>query len=227
MNDKNGSGKRLDERLWEMQRVLQSATAGDYSARCSVSMKGISGGDPLAVIAPSVNMLIAEVENRGIELQERTLELQRNEEQLLSQREELAAKMRLIERQDAAIQELTNPVLELWDEVLVLPVIGVVDTRRAKSLMSRLLDEVAARQTRFVIIDITGVDVIDTSAADHLIRVVETVGLLGCECLLTGLRPAVAQTLVELSVDLSKITTIGNLKAGLKVCLRKLSEESP
>ena len=107
--------------------------------------------------------------------------------------------------------------------MLALPVIGVVDSRRSVDIMERLLTEVTERQARFVILDITGVDVVDTRTADHFIKVIKAAELLGTTCIVTGIRPAVAQTLVQIGVDLSQVITLRNLQDGLRECLRRMS----
>ncbi len=135
---------------------------------------------------------------------------------------ELADKMQIIERQQFAIQELSTPILQLWDNVVALPVIGVVDTRRSVEIMERLLAEIVARQSKFVILDITGVEVVDTATADHFIKVIRASQLLGAQCIVTGIGPAVAQTLVDIGMDLTAITTMSNLQEGLKECLRRM-----
>jgi rsbT co-antagonist protein RsbR len=123
------------------------------------------------------------------------------------------------------VQELSTPILTLWEDVLALPVIGVVDSRRSAEMMERLLDEIVRSQSRFVIIDLTGVEVIDTSTADHFMKLVKAVGLIGARCVLTGIRPAVAQTLVDLDVNFGQLETLRNLKHGLRYCLRWLDVE--
>ncbi len=128
--------------------------------------------------------------------------------------------------QQMVIQELSTPLLQIWEGVLVLPVIGVVDTRRSAQIMERMLAEIVARQARYVILDITGVEVVDTRTADHFIKVVKASSLLGARCIITGIRPAVAQTLVDIGVDLSRIKTLGNLREGLAECIRLLEKES-
>ena len=145
------------------------------------------------------------------------LELEeKNRSLVASEREKNDALQRL----RLAVQELSTPILELWDDVLALPIIGVVDSRRSSEIMERLLGEVVRRRSRFVIIDITGVELVDTSTADHFIKLVRAVELLGARCMLTGIGPAVAQTLVLLGVDLRALTTLQNLSQGLKECLR-------
>jgi anti-anti-sigma regulatory factor len=136
---------------------------------------------------------------------------------------EIREQMETIERQQTAIQELSTPILQLWDDVLAMPIIGLVDTRRSADIMERMLSEVVSQQSRFVILDITGVDVVDTRTADYFIKVIKAAELLGTQCFLTGIQPAVAQTLVEIGVDLSSIYTLRNLQEGLKECLRVMA----
>ena len=142
------------------------------------------------------------------------------EKQLVSVRE----KNELLERMQTVIQELSTPVLELWDDVLALPVIGIVDTKRSAEMMERLLEVVVLRQAQFVIIDITGVEVVDTATADRFIKLVTAVEYLGARCILTGVRSAVAQTLASLGVDLGTLTTLRTLKHGLIECLRLMDD---
>lgn len=132
-------------------------------------------------------------------------------------------------RQQAIIQELSTPILQLWDSVLALPIIGVVDTRRSLEIMEKLLNEINTRQVKFVILDITGVEVVDTCTADHFIKLIKAAELLGTKCILTGIRPAVAQTLVSTGVDLSSVTTLRNLQEALKECLKQIEgrKEAP
>jgi rsbT co-antagonist protein RsbR len=117
--------------------------------------------------------------------------------------------------------------MEIWDDVLVLPIVGVVDTHRSMDIMSNLLERIVERQSKCVIIDVTGVEMVDTKTADYLLKVVRAAGLLGTRCVLTGLSPAVAQTLVEIGADLSEVRTLRNLKAGLLDCLRFLKTGGP
>ena len=112
--------------------------------------------------------------------------------------------------------------MEIWDDILVLPIVGVVDTRRSLDLMNNLLDRIVETQSRCVIIDVTGVEVVDTKTADYLLKVIRAANLLGSRCVLTGLSPAIAQTLVEIGADLREVNTLRNIKDGLKDCLRYL-----
>lgn len=130
----------------------------------------------------------------------------------------------LSERQQATIRELSTPVLQVWEGVIVLPLIGVVDTHRATDIMEKVLRSIGELAARFVILDLTGVDTVDTKTADHIMKVVRAAQLLGARCVLTGIQPAVAQTLVEVGVELGGFKTLRNLQAGLRACLREMQE---
>ncbi len=153
---------------------------------------------------------------------------QKRLEQQLSARncaleESEAEKSELITRLRLALRELSTPILEVWDDILALPVIGVVDSQRSAEMTARLLEEVSRSRAKCVIVDLTGVDVIDTMAADHFIKLVRAVALLGARCVLTGIKPAVAQALVGLDTGFGKLTTLQNLKHGLRACMRLLA----
>ncbi len=137
---------------------------------------------------------------------------------------ELEDKVKTVEQQSAAIRELSTPVIEIWDDILVLPIVGVVDTHRSVEIMNNLLSAIVDRQAKCVIIDVTGVAVVDTKTADYLLKIVRAAFLLGTRCVLTGLSPAVAQTLVEIGADLGEVRTLRNLKEGLKDSLRHLRQ---
>jgi rsbT co-antagonist protein RsbR len=146
------------------------------------------------------------------------------ERELRTRNEELAtsesAKAQLIDRLRYSIDELSNPILEVWDDVLAMPIIGVVDSRRTADMVQRLLGEVSRTQASFVIIDLTGVEIVDTKTADHLMKLMRKVEVVGARCVLTGIRPAVAETLVDIGVDFGRLTTLRNLKHGLREALR-------
>ncbi len=141
--------------------------------------------------------------------------------QLIRERE----RNEVLEQLQNAVQELSAPILEVWDDVLALPVIGLVDEIRSADMMERLLKAITNKQSRFVILDITGVEVVDTATADRFIKLVRAVELLGSRCVLTGTRAAVAQTLVSLGVDLGPLTTLRTFKHGLKECLRAMAAD--
>jgi len=164
-------------------------------------------------------------DGRAISVFRDVTERKRLEEHLGQRNAELANQQRenadLIERLRLAVDELSTPVLELWDDILALPVVGVVDTVRSSRMMEKILAEVVARRCRFVIVDITGVDVIDTGTADRFIRIARAIELLGAECVLSGVQPAVAQTLTTLGVDFRGLITQRNLKRAIDFCISR------
>jgi len=122
--------------------------------------------------------------------------------------------------QQQVVLELSTPVIQVWDQVLALPLIGSVDSARAQQIMENILVKIGETGSRVVIIDITGVPVIDTLVASHLIKTVSAARLLGATTILTGINPEIAQTLVHLGVDLSDITTKSNLARGIAAALK-------
>jgi rsbT co-antagonist protein RsbR len=132
-------------------------------------------------------------------------------------------RMQTIERQRLAIADLSAPIMDVWDGIIALPIIGLVDTQRSVELTERLLDRIGSSGARSVIVDVTGVDVVDTATANHLLQMIRSASLLGAFCVVSGISPQVAQTLVQLDVDLSSIRTVRNLKDALKECLRQLA----
>jgi len=131
-------------------------------------------------------------------------------------RAELEGKVETIERQSEAIRELSTPILEVWQGVLCLPVVGIVDTARSSEMTSELLQAIVEKETRCAIIDVTGIDVMDTSTAEHFIRIGHSAQLLGSRCVLTGLNATIAQTVVHMGVDLSGIITYRTLRDALQ-----------
>jgi rsbT co-antagonist protein RsbR len=119
----------------------------------------------------------------------------------------------------ALIESLSAPILHVWDRVLALPVLGSLSAERAAALMERLLTEIQRTRSAWAILDVTGVDIIDTHTANHLLRVARAVELLGARCIITGIQPAVAQTMVALEASFSSIVTRATLRDGLKYCM--------
>jgi len=132
---------------------------------------------------------------------------------------DLGSKIELIELQQKAIRDLSTPILQVWAGVLTLPMIGIVDSARTAAVMDDLLAAVARTQARFAILDLTGVEAVDTHTAAYLLELIRAIRLLGAEGIITGIRPSVAQTIVGLGVDLGGILTLGNLQAGLRHCI--------
>ena len=123
---------------------------------------------------------------------------------------------RVIREQQEAIRELSTPVLQVRDRLLILPIIGGLDTARARQLTEQLLGAIQSNRARVVVIDITGVAAIDLNVANHLVQTVEAARLMGASAIITGLSSKIAQTLVDLGVDLSMMKTVGDLQGGLE-----------
>jgi rsbT co-antagonist protein RsbR len=129
---------------------------------------------------------------------------------------------RIIRQQQEAIRELSTPVLQVRDRLLILPIIGVIDPQRARQLTEQLLRGIRANRAKVVVVDITGVPSVDAAVANHLVRTVDASRLMGANVIVTGLSSEIAQTLVTIGVDLGKINAIGDLQGGIEEAERLL-----
>src|SRR3954449_8892873 len=129
---------------------------------------------------------------------------------------------RIIRQQQEAIRELSTPVLQVRERLLILPIIGVLDGQRARQLTEQLLRGIRTNRARVVVIDITGVPTIDSTVANHLVQTVDASRLMGASVIITGLSSEIAQTLVTLGVDLSKVNAVGDLQGGIEEAERLL-----
>lgn len=129
---------------------------------------------------------------------------------------------RVIREQQEAIRVLSTPVLQVRERLLILPIIGVIDPQRARQLTEQLLQGIRTNRAKVVVIDITGVPVMDAKVANHLVQTVEAARLLGATVIITGLSPEIAQTLVTIGVDLGKMNTVGDLQGGIEEAERAL-----
>jgi len=129
---------------------------------------------------------------------------------------------RIIREQQEAIRELSTPVLQVRERLLILPIIGVIDPQRARQLTEQLLRSIRSNRAKVVVLDITGVPYIDSAVANHLVQTVEAARLLGAIVIVTGLSPEIAQTLVNIGVDLGKMNTVGDLQGGIEEAERQL-----
>jgi anti-anti-sigma regulatory factor len=188
--------------------ALETSCVGKGDALCRFEIRDIERwgpeADPWKAALKSTEVaLVRELEAK--------LELIRAQQDSLEQ---------LNHRQRVALSQLSTPIMEIWDHVLVLPIIGIIDTERSEELMRALLDAIAHGRARCAILDITGVEVVDTSIAGHLLQVVRAAQLLGAYCVVTGVTPNVAQTLVAIGAELANVTTLRDLKQGLQACIR-------
>jgi rsbT co-antagonist protein RsbR len=128
----------------------------------------------------------------------------------------------VIKRQQEELLELSTPVVKLWDGVLALPMIGTLDSQRTQVVMESLLQRIVDTGAEIAIIDITGVPTVDTLVAQHLLKTVTAIRLMGADCIISGVRPQIAQTIVHLGLDLQGVVTKANLADALALALKRL-----
>jgi rsbT co-antagonist protein RsbR len=200
------SEEQILDRVADVLLALANVAAGDYETRVAVEPDDIT---PLGSLYRAINEMIASL--KGEQDKSRTYQA------------ELEEKLATIEQQCAAIRDLSTPIMEVWDGVLCLPIVGTMDTMRSTEMTATLLQAVTAKNTRCAIIDITGIEVMDTRTVDHFMRMAKAVRLLGAECALTGTNPHIAQTVVHMGIDLSDIITYRSLRDALQHFVRHRS----
>jgi rsbT co-antagonist protein RsbR len=186
------------DKIAEILSVLSDVAKGEYGHRLA---SNLPDGHPLAALCTGINDMIAS--------------LAAEQELGKEYRRELEEKLATIDQQRAAIRELSTPVMEVWDGILCLPVIGIMDSSRSADMTDALLKAVVSTRARCAIVDITGIEVMDTRTADHFIRMAKAVRLLGADCVLTGLNPQIAQTVVHMGVELEGLVTHRSLRDAL------------
>lgn len=197
LEDASEDDLHLLEHVADALLALSNVEMGDYDTRLETAEV-----DPrLAELFAGINEMIAATHAEN--------------ERLVGYQRQLEVRLATIDDQRVAIRELSTPILEVWDGVLCLPVVGVVDTMRGSEMAISLLENIVTRRTRYAVVDITGIDVMDTSTADHFVRLAASARLLGAECALTGMGPNVAQTLVHMGVDLGELVTYRSLEDAL------------
>ncbi|NJK33168.1 MAG: STAS domain-containing protein [Deltaproteobacteria bacterium] len=216
----------LESRLQRLNATLEHLLAGEFE---TIDLRGAAQDDILGRVEETIEFLVMDIKtvamaNRDKEasllLQQQELAVQ--QERIEQQARELRSRAETIERQATAIRELSTPILEVWDSVLVLPIIGSIDARRSADITARLLERLARKRTKWVIIDVTGVELVDTYGADHLLRVIRAAKFLGASCLISGVQPAVAQVLAGIGASLSTLVAKQNLAAALDHCLARM-----
>lgn len=133
----------------------------------------------------------------------------------------IATREELISRQQQELLELSTPVVKLWDGILALPIIGTLDSARTQVVMENLLQTVVSTNSKFAIIDITGVPTVDTLVAQHLLKTITAARLMGAECIISGVRPQIAQTIVHLGIDLTQVITKAKLSDAFALALQR------
>ncbi len=133
----------------------------------------------------------------------------------------IATREELITRQQQELMELSTPVVKLWDGILALPIIGTLDSARTQVVMENLLQTVVATNSKYAIIDITGVPTVDTLVAQHLLKTITAARLMGAECIISGVRPQIAQTIVHLGINLEDVVTKAKLSDAFALALQR------
>ena len=197
-SDSSEYASELLEAISEVLGVLRAVSDGDLSPRLEFEYPDTH---PVGALAESVNSMIDALGEARVSAEQRFGELNKRIDE--------------IERQREAIRTLAVPVIEVWKGVLCVPVVGVLDSMQASEVTTTLLSAVVAKKARFVVVDVTGIDVMDTRSADHFLRMARAVMLLGSSCALSGIRPAIAGTIVHLGVDLGEVRTFRTMRDAL------------
>jgi rsbT co-antagonist protein RsbR len=207
MEESDAFREEVYERIADVLLVLSAVSTGNYERKLD---EDLPEDDPIGALYKGINDTIASL----AEFRRRSDAYQR----------ELEEKLSMIERQQTAIRELSTPVIEIWQGVLCLPIVGIMDSTRSAEMQDALLRAVTEKKARCTIIDITGIEVMDTGTADHFVRMAKAVRLLGAKCFLTGISPAIAQTIVHMGIDLAGVSTFRSLRDALRNYVRESSK---
>jgi rsbT co-antagonist protein RsbR len=194
----------LRRAITEIVNVLGALEDGQLSARVKLPY---AANDPLSALGAGVNLI--------------TEMLARRRSQTLTYQRELEEQIATIEKQRDAIRELSTPIIEVWAGVLCVPIVGVLDSSRASEMTASLLHAIVEKKAPLTIIDITGIDAMDTRATDHFLRMARAVRLLGAECVLSGLNPAVARTITHMGINLEGIRSHRTLRDALQSYVKR------
>jgi rsbT co-antagonist protein RsbR len=205
------------ERLEAIIEALSYASVDEFDSCLALLQRSSDLKDQFSELETAFSIFVRE-------LAEAKRELNRALVQAETINRELEGKLETIEMQQAAIRELSTPIIEVWAGVLCLPVVGVVDSQRSAEMTETLLETIVAKQARMAIVDITGIDVMDTKTADHFIKMARAVRLLGAECIVSGINPGIAQTLTHIGVDLTGVRTLRSLRDALQLYLRETEQ---
>jgi methyl-accepting chemotaxis protein len=129
---------------------------------------------------------------------------------------------RMREELDRTLQEMSTPVTPIWDDILLLPLVGVVDSTRTDDVMRKTLTRISETRSKVFILDISGVPTVDTAVANQLIKITKATRLMGCETVISGLSPAIAHTMVDLGIDVGAVRTTATLRDAFKIALRQV-----
>jgi rsbT co-antagonist protein RsbR len=190
------------ERVADVLLVVAGVGGGDYQTRLKSDLEA---DHPMSLLYEGINQMVDSLAH----------ERARSE----AYQKELEEKLATIAVQREAIRELSTPIIEVWVGVLCLPVVGVMDSSRSAQMMESLLGAIVEKKASCAIIDITGIQIMDTATADHFLRMARAVRLLGAQCMLTGINPGIALTMQTMGVDLRDVLTLRSLRDALRFYL--------
>jgi rsbT co-antagonist protein RsbR len=202
------------ERIQRVIDILSMVSIGEFNAEL-IQIPANEHADEFSVLEAALNIYNQELAAARAQNERYIAELEQSKRELQEQ-------LTTIARQQLAIHELSTPIVEVWEDILLLPVIGTLDTQRAQEMTEKLLDRVKQSRSRCIIIDITGVELVDTTTANAVLKMTRAARLLGAICVLTGIRPEIARTMIQLGVELEGLRTLRTLKDGLRECFSQL-----
>ncbi len=198
------------ERFERVLEVVALASVGEYAA--ALAQCGEAQEDSFGMLEEGLRVFIGELQ-QGQKARERaSVDLERAQQ-------DIDAKLAMIEAQRAEIRVLSTPILDVWDDVLAVPLVGNLDHARTLEITDKLLQRVVETRARWSLLDLTGVEEVDATTADHLVKLARAVILVGGRCVVTGVSPSAAETFVELGQGLGDLRCLPNLKEGLRYCL--------
>ncbi len=199
----------IKARIDRIEDILASVAAGDMEARIQTETE-----DDFSGIEAAIDLLINDLTE---ELRQR----EKAQKELENKLEKIQEQQKTISQQREDLLELSSPVSKVWDNILILPVIGTLDSQRTQVMMENLLQKIVETGCTISILDITGVPTVDTQVANHLLKTVTAARLLGAECIISGISPAIAQTIVHLGIDLSTIRTKATLQDAMIFAMKQ------
>lgn len=202
------------ERIQRVIDILSMVSIGEYAPDI-IQIPASDEPDEFSVLEAALNIYNQELASARSQNDRYIQELEQSKRELQEQ-------LNTIERQQLAIHELSTPIAEVWDEILLLPIIGTLDSQRAMEMTEKLLDRIKEHRARCAIIDITGVETVDTTTANAVLKMTRAARLLGTMCVITGIRPEIARTMTQLGIGLEGIKTLRTLKNGIKECFSHL-----
>lgn len=213
--------ERISISAARIERLISAiAIASTVSIEQALALLGETEQDSFGVVEEGFGMFLAELRDAKVATATAV-------DQLTRSKQDIEQKLRTIEDQRGEIEELSAPIIDLWDGVLALPLVGRVDNDRTVRITEALLERVVATRTRWVIIDLTGVSGVDESTAASLVRLTTAAELIGAQCIVTGIRPAIVEALMAYGAPTGRLHPQRTLQEGLQHCLAALRATNP